>query len=426
MYENSHDLNDINIIYSNPITLDSFAQAEVTLFITNGCYKVKVDTVRGTSDDSSGECVVFVNDNIVGYCYNDVTSVTDSSIVVCTNNNHISHCISPHFCTNNNNISNIYQSEYEVRQSNVGDLLQIQSAYGLVDIMNQTIGDDIICYAEKSCYNVSFTAIQPKFITNTDRDAQSAIWHNCVALGSCIDVYYISQLSLVYLNCWSLHACDLKNNSGYRALISSDVNGLKHGKYTVIESWVGFYIQSSAMFGVTNIKIMMNDTASMLSYGYFAFFNVTFVCSPNVQGSKTLAIDCDNWEQFIIVDESCYNNEKWSVDFYQCSKLAKKTRRVDSILLSFFNNVTYITSALESVSAKCDSDTNNNFNVSSIDMVHDIGHSIYSGQSITNSNSGGIICCRGAYSCGGTTTVSTVNGDIVCTGFKSCKDVSFI
>ena len=413
IYEENRNFNEIDTIYNNPIAFDHDTQGlrNVTLFITDGCYKVSVQNVYLFSD-TSGECVVFVDDKIVGYCYRDVKSVTDTSVVFCTNDNHISHCITPHFCNSHtNNISDVYMSNYEIDQFGGGNSLPFESSYAIENVVNQSVSGYFLCFGELSCYNTSF------------HSSSDEIYYWCFSLRSCVDVSFDLQLSSywgIYSGCFSIFACDLTQIDHF--IMSVAVSGLRSQKLTTIEPLtapVGFL--SRWVFGLINTNIMINSTGTFFGMQtYFAMFNVTLVCSPNI-ASGYVTFDCDSNHAFIVVDESCYN-DNWNFGYYNCENLVNDINDVDVGVVNLSQRITQITSRMETVMAKCDSNDGNN----DVDLVYDIGHSIYYGQDIMNSFEGGNICCRGAYSCGGTSTLRAINGTILCGGLASCKNVDFL
>ena len=413
IYNSNRDLSGVGIMYSNPITFGSYKSGNITLFITNGCYKVNVNNILPVNE-VVGDCVVFLNDEIVGYCYKDVSSVTDASVVVCTDKNHISHCITPHFCSSANNISNIYLSAYEMDQLDGIGTLSVASAYALVNVINQPVIDQIDCLGEWSCYNTSFRS------SNGEGLSEFGITANCMGVHSCTDVLFDNATSLD-LHCFSIDSCDISETSAHMRIESVNVLPGDYVTATPSKGYVSVHFWIYAIFGLTNTTIMIDNTLTyFFSRVYFGIYNITIECSPNIESGNIL-IYCYDYEQFFIIDdESCIQNSNWNIQLYNCQKLINNTHQIDNInTLYFYQNVTQFTKALEKISMACELNRNTH-------SVYDIGHSIYSGQSVINSESSGNICCRGAYSCGGTTTLSTTDGNILCGAYQSCKDISFL
>ena len=402
LYEKNGDPTDIDIIYRNHIMFSSGTKEDMALFITDGCYRVTVNSVRAFVD-ASGECIVFVDDQIVGYCYKGVKSETDTSVIFCTNDNHISHCIVPHFCNgDSSDISDIYLSEYEIKQYD-GEMLTFESTHALGNMVNQSIPQYVNCLGELSCYNTSFQTESEEFLGNIF----------CFALRACTNVSS-DVVSSVYLFCNSMFACDSIEDAKYVEVHA--VYGLSNE--LILRAALGI----STTFGLSNTRVMMhNGDSFFLLSAYFAMFNVTVACTPNVE-SGVLKLYCNYNQLFVVLDQSCYNGN-WSIELYQCDNLVNNINDVDHEIWNLAQTVTAMTSTMEAVITKCH---NNDGINNTVDLVYNIGHSVYFDQDVINSYQDGNICCRGAYSCGGTSILSTMNGSILCGGYKSCKDVDFL
>ena len=154
------DMYDIDLLYRNPVYFvddDVDTRNDQTFSLDEGCFEITFTSINVNSQtDYRGECIVYLNGNIVGYC--GVYDATDSSIVVCTSTTHISRCIVPNYCSelSSTPATAIYESEYERYKAELPGI----KVYSYKGLANAHFGaaENYLCLGTSSCYKTFFHA----------------------------------------------------------------------------------------------------------------------------------------------------------------------------------------------------------------------------------------------------------------------------
>ena len=421
--------NDDFVIYKNELGLNGNSDTRTiwNAWVDDGCIKIvfyDFDDAQIVTTD--GFYYVWINDKIVSF---GEYRQTIETIIVCTDDNHMSYCITPEYCRNNNDIFITGVSLFD-------DTYLSGSYHGLSNCTLDNESLALECLGMKSCLNMygltNSVSVYGAFGLN---ESQTLTEYTYVCdNGSVSNFAFYNAEQFLYaaktVTCYGLYSCQNSQSHttiGYSSSSLMNVytrdlvtNGSLIALDTVItllsvidiELCMGGYCWQNydeTTGGVVKINILD---------GYFLLFNTTLKCSH--QTSSVCNIYCStNNSQYFILDSSCS-----ICDIHDCN-LIENISQIDNHSLNIISEISQlVTNIRDTYIYDCDNDGSVTYDISHAAAVSSFGSS-YS-ISVFNDIYGEVLCCRGYQSCFQTQSIYTVLGNILCLGYESCAQTGLV
>lgn len=400
-------------------------------WVDNSCFEIIFqDWDDSTVETTDGFYQIWMNNKTVAF---GEYSQTVETIIVCSDENHMSFCVTPEYCTNNNDI-------FITGTDTVDDIYIAKSYHSLINCqLENQLTYPLECLGMKSCINMYSESSDIKsygaFGLNESEFLIEYQYNYSNISNFAFDNADILANADKTVECYGLHSCQNTqsfNTIGYGTMSCNDIiytsNLDINGSLVIVNSeiilmgiWYMMFC-SSACIGTYN-DVIGGAVIINLSDGYYSLFNTTIKCSHQVFSTCTIYCSKNDNPQYFILDDSCSS----ICTTVNCFNLIDNISEIDNTSLNIINQLNELLTNLSDIYIyECDSDDSVTYDTSIGALASNFGDSSGVDNSIYNSINGAPVCCRGYESCSSTPSIYTSLGNILCLGYKSCSNVDLI